>query len=195
MTLFEEAPDRVVVLLGHGEVAAPLIGRFEPVFIPIPVHPVAEANRLIRLNAGELVHALLTERNEPVDAREAVIRHEIFNVLLRPYTEFFFTLHLNPKPLAIEAVLIAQVVSGHGKIAAVSVFVRTAPGMVYAHRIVSRDRSVEERPFRLVTTLFPEQLEGTYALPKIEDRSFEVRKVDFRSNLVKVRPHSRKTRV
>jgi hypothetical protein len=84
MTLLEEAPDRVVVLLGHGEVAASLIRRFQPVFIPIPVHPVAEANRLFRLNAGELVHALLTERNEPVDAREAVIRHEIFNVLLRP---------------------------------------------------------------------------------------------------------------
>ena len=47
--------------------------------------------------------------------------------------------------------------------------------------------------FGLSRFFSPEELKGTYALPKIQDRSFEARKIDFRGNLVKVRPHSGKT--
>ena len=83
-------------------------------------------------------------------------------------TKFLLDLDLDPQPLAIEAVLVAQLVAGHGEVAAVGVLVRAAPGVVDAHRIVGGDRPVEERPFRLAAILFPEQLEGTYTLPKIE---------------------------
>ena len=59
MALLEEAPDRVVVLLRHGEVAARSSGGLAQSSSSVPVHPVAEADRLLGLNAGELVHAVL----------------------------------------------------------------------------------------------------------------------------------------
>src|SRR5262245_57379579 len=83
--------------------------------------------------------------------------------------------------------------SGHGKVAAVGIFVCTAPGMVHTHWIVRGNRAVEKGPFLLAVILFPEQLKGSYPPPKIEDRSFEARKVDFRGNLVEVRLHAGKT--
>src|SRR5262245_57305904 len=70
MALLEEAPDRVVILLRHREVAAPLIGRLLPVLVSVPVHPVTEADRLFGLHLGELVHALFTEPHETVDGGE-----------------------------------------------------------------------------------------------------------------------------
>src|SRR5439155_23544492 len=62
VTLLEEAPDRVVVLLRHREVALALVRRPGPVRVgAVPVHPVAEADRLVRLDAGVLIDAGLAQ--------------------------------------------------------------------------------------------------------------------------------------
>ena len=39
--LFQKCPDRVIVFLGHGEVAASFIRRLGPVFFFVPIHPIA----------------------------------------------------------------------------------------------------------------------------------------------------------
>ena len=41
---------------------------------------------------------------------------------------------LDPQSLAIETVLVAQLVAGHGEVALVGVLVGPAPGMMDAHR-------------------------------------------------------------
>ena len=46
VALLEEAPDGVVVLLRHREVGV------------VPIHPVAQPDRLVGLNRGELEHSL-----------------------------------------------------------------------------------------------------------------------------------------
>ena len=84
--------------------------------------------------------------------------------------------------------------SGHGKIAAISILVCTAPRVVNAHRIIGSDRPIKEGPLGLVVILFAQELKGLRALPEIEDRSFEARKIDFRGNLVEARLHSEKIR-
>src|SRR5437899_988656 len=68
VALLEKGPDRVVVFLRHREVAAPLVSRLFPVLLAVPIHPVAEANGLLRLNLGELVHAFLAALHELIDA-------------------------------------------------------------------------------------------------------------------------------
>src|SRR4029079_72629 len=60
----EEEPDGVVVLVGVRVVAV------------VPVHPVAEADRLLGLDGGEALHAVLALLHELVDA-------ELEDVLLR----------------------------------------------------------------------------------------------------------------
>ncbi len=81
-----------------------------------------------------------------VDARVAVAGHEVLDVALALQPEFLLDLHFHPQPLAVEAVLVAEFVAGHGEVAVVHVLVGAAPGVVDAHRVVRGDRAVEEAP-------------------------------------------------
>src|SRR5262249_29887575 len=160
VALLEEAPDGVVVLLRHREIAAPQVGTLLPVLLVVPVHPVAEADRLLGLDLRELIDALLAQLHEAVDAGEAVAGDEVFDVALRAEAQLLLDLDLDPEALAVEAVLVAQLVAGHGLVALVGVLVGAAPGVVDAHRVVGGDRAVEEGPLILAAVLLAEALEG-----------------------------------
>ena len=82
VTLLEEAPDRVVVLIGHGEVATPRVRRLLPVHVAVPVHPVTEADRLLRLQPRERIHARFAEVHKAVDAGKRIPRDQVFDVAL-----------------------------------------------------------------------------------------------------------------
>src|SRR5262245_57941332 len=59
VAFLEKGPDRVVVSLGHREIRFALVGRPRPILVgTVPIHPVAQADRLIGLNAGVLVDAI-----------------------------------------------------------------------------------------------------------------------------------------
>ena len=92
--------------------------------------------------------------------------------------QFLLDLDLDPQPLAIEAVLVAQLVAGHGEVALVGVLVRPAPGVMDAHRVVGGDGPVEERPL-WSTGAGPQALEGTNALPRTQNGPLLSRKIDL----------------
>ena len=94
--------------------------------------------------------------------------------------QFFFDLDLDPEPLAVEAVLIALLVPGHGEVALIGVLVGPAPGVVDAHRVVGRDRAVEERPARLAAVLGPELFEDLALVPELQDGPLPGREIDLR---------------
>ena len=122
----QEVPDRVVVLVGHREVRV------------VPVHPVAQPDRLPGLDVGVLSDAGLAQLHEPLDA-------ELLDVALRFEAQLLLDLHLDPQPLAVEAVLVALAEPLHRLVALEQVLVGAAPGVVDAHGVVRGDRTVDER--------------------------------------------------
>ncbi len=104
----------------------------------VPVHPVAQADRLLGLHGGIVQHTLLAQ---PDKRRDAVG----FDVALALEVEIALDVHLDPQALAVEAVLPALILAQHGVIALVDVLVGAAPGVMHAHRVVGRDRAVEKR--------------------------------------------------
>ena len=66
------------------------------------------------------------------------------DVALALEAEFLLDFDLDPQALAVEAVLVALVLAEHGVVALEEVLVGAAPGVVNAHRIVGRDRPVDE---------------------------------------------------
>src|SRR5258708_5131619 len=84
VALLQERPDRVVVLLRHREIRLALPRRLGPVGVgAVPVHPHAEADRLIALSARKGINAILALGHELIDALELVARNEILDVALR----------------------------------------------------------------------------------------------------------------
>ncbi len=191
MALLQKRPDGVVILLGHSEIRLALVWRFGPILIGnVEVHPIAEPDRLIGLNAGELIDPVLAHLHELGNGSHAVSGYEVLDVAFRFHPnaavfELFFNLDLDPQPLTVEALLIAQFMAGHGEIALVDILVRPAPGMMHAHRIVGSDGTIEKRPFRLAAILFAEFGKGVNLLPEIENELFLRGEIDLRFNLVK----------
>ena len=128
----------------------------------VPVHPHAEADRLLRLARGVGQDALLAERDEPVDA-------ERLDVALAREPEVALDVDLDPQALAVEAVLEALVLAEHGVEPLVEVLVRPSPGVVDAHRVVGRDRAVEEAPARSAGVLGAQSGEGPPFTPYVEE--------------------------
>ena len=122
---FEEQPDGVVVLIGHRVVGV------------VPVHPVAQADRLLRLHGGVGQDALLAALHEPGDA----IR---LDVALVVKAQLLLDLDLDVQALAVEAVLVALLEALHRLEALEDVLIRAAPGMVHAHGVIGRDRPIQE---------------------------------------------------
>ncbi len=176
VALRQEAPDQVVVLVAEREVRAaelrhpqPARRASPPVSVTgppgpdqgrrggrvraqqvaqaaqlvgvVPVHPVAEPDRLLRLACRERQHALLAQAHELGDP-------VLLDVALRGEAEVALHVDLDPEALAVEAVLPALVLAAHGVEALEDVLVGSTPGVVDAHRVVGRDRPVEEAPPR-----------------------------------------------
>ena len=144
VTFFQEAPDGVVVGLGHGEIAAAVIGWFVPVFWFVPIHPVTEPNTLICLDPGKFVDACLAQIDELIDGSEGVAWDKVLDIFFAFEAEFFFDFDLDPKALAIEAVLIAEFVALHGVVALEGIFVGAAPGVMDTHWVVGGDGAIEK---------------------------------------------------
>src|SRR5262249_2296341 len=167
------------VLLRHGEVRLPLVRALRPVLIgAVPVHPVPEPDALFSLHAREAVDPLLARTHEPVDARLGVPRDEVLDVSLVVELQFLLDLDFPPQPLAVEPLLVAEFVAGHREVAVVGVLVGAAPGVVDAHRVVRRDRAVEERPAGLAAVQLLPLLENALPVPEREDRPLQGGEID-----------------
>jgi hypothetical protein len=163
VALLQELPDGVVVLVRHRVVGV------------VPVHPVAEPDGLLGLDGGELADALLALLHEAGQA-------ELLDVTLALEAEFLLHLHFHPEPLAVEAVLVAQLASLHGVEALVAVLVGAAPGMVELHRVIRRDGAVQERPARTVPVLLAQGFEGALLLPQLEHPVLQLDEGDARGH-------------
>src|SRR4029077_12073865 len=102
-------------------------------------HPVAEPDRLLRLDRGEVRHPVLALLYELVDP---VLK----DVLLRREAVFLLDLHLDPEALRVEAVLVALLLAEHRVEALERILVRAPPRVVHPHRIFPVNRPVDERP-------------------------------------------------
>ena len=185
VALLQEAPDGEIVFLGHREVRLPLVRALGPIFIAaVPVHPEAEADRLFRLHAGKAIDAVLALLHEAIHRRFDVARHQVLDVALALEAEFLLDLDLDPEALAIEPLLVAEFVAGHGEVAVVGVLISSTPGMMHAHRIIGSDRPIEKRPARLALVLGLELFERANALPEGEHGALELGEVGLGINLL-----------
>src|SRR5262249_53290171 len=150
----------------------------------VPVHPVAEPDRLRRLDAGELIDALLAQADELVDAEEDVAGDEILDVALALELQLLLDLDLDPQALAVEAVLVALVAAEHGVVALEGVLVSPPPGVVDAHRVVRGDRPVEEGPDRPVRVPCAQLVEDLVRLPERENLALLGREIDLLIHLL-----------
>ncbi len=196
VALGQEAPDQVVVLVAEGEVAATEIGHAEPsdehldgvgdrpvraldrrlgpwrfgeqlgeapqLIGVVPVHPEPEALALLSLAGRVRQDALLAEADELGDP-------EGLDVPLAGEPEITLDVHLDPQALAVEAVLVALVLAEHRVEALEHVLVGPSPGMVDAHRVVRRDRAVEEAPAWFAGQLGSEPGERAPLAPELQD--------------------------
>src|SRR5205085_1321910 len=156
--LGEEAPDVLDVRVREGEV------------VVAPVHPLAEALRLLGHHADELRDALLAALGE---LGEAVL----LDLALRVQPELLLYLDLDPEALAVVAVLVALVEAAERLVALEDVLQRPTPGVMDAHRVVGRDRPVDEAPASLAAVLLAQPLEGPLLLPALEHVALEPRMI------------------
>src|SRR6266571_8010340 len=123
---FDDAPDGVVVLVGHREVRI------------TPIHPLAETDALFGDDSGELQNAIFAALIEFGDA-------VLLDIAFAAESELFFDFDFYPEALAIKTVLPALIEAVHGFIALVQVLVGAAPGVMNGHGVVGGDRPVNER--------------------------------------------------
>ena len=128
----------------------------------VPVHPHAEPDRLLGLAGRVGEDPLLAQAHEAVDP-------VVLDVALRGEAEVALDVDLDPQALAVEPVLVALVLAEHRVEALVEVLVGAAPGVVDAHRVVGRDRAVEEAPARAAGVLRAEAGERAPVAPLGED--------------------------
>jgi hypothetical protein len=155
VALLQEAPDVGDVRVGHREVR------------PLPVHPLAEPLGLPGLHARVLGDAIAAGAHEALQA----VR---LDVAFRVQAERLLDLDLDPQALAVEPVLVAQLLAEAGVVALEQVLQRAAPRVVGAHRVVRGDRPVEERERRPAGAQLAQLLERALALPAIEDPVLEL---------------------
>src|SRR5262245_3720717 len=154
VALLQEAPDVLDVRVREGEV------------VVAPVHPLAEPLRLADHHADIARDALLAALGELGDA-------VLLDLALGVEAELLLDLDLDPQALTVEAVLVALVVTARGPVALEDVLQRPAPGVVDAHRVVGRDRAVDEAEPRAAGVLLAEALERPLLLPPLEHLPLE----------------------
>ena len=119
-----------------------------------------DCRRLHRRVLGDAVAAGAHELVEAV----------LLDLALRVQPERLLDLDLDPQALAVEAVLEPLVAAAHRLVALEEVLQRPAPRVVHAHRVVGRDRAVDERERLAAADLLAQPLERPFALPQLEDR-------------------------
>ena len=141
-----------------------------------PIHPLTHTDGALRDRGRRPIDAGAAGFREPGDA----VR---LDVALAVEVELTLDLHLDPKALAIEAVLVALVVSLHGLVTLVDVLVRTRPCAVHPHALdVRGDRTIEELEARPAGVLLPEEVEAPLALPEIEHAVVDLGQVELRAD-------------
>ncbi len=167
VALFEKVPDRVVVLVGHRVVRV------------VPVHPVAEPDRLIGDALGIFPDALLAAIDELGDA----IR---FDIALALESELFFDLDFDPETLAVEAVLISLLFAEHGLEALEEILVGATPAVMDAHRVIGGHWAVDESvAFRGALVAFQVRLHDPFLGPPGEDLPLHGGEIGFGDNFLK----------
>src|SRR5439155_9128529 len=152
----EEAPDVLDVRVREG------------VVVVVPVHPHAEPLRLLGDHLGEAGDPLLAARGELGDP-------VLLDLSFRVQPQGLLDLDLDPQALAVEPVLVALVEASKRLVALKHVLERPAPGVMDAHRVVRRDRAVDEAEALRATILLPEAVEDALFLPPRQHRSLERR--------------------
>src|SRR5262249_46712255 len=97
---------------------------------------------------------------------------------LRLLPQLLLDLHLDPQALAVEAVLVALRSAEHGAITLEDVLVGPAPGVVDSHRVIGRDRAVDERPAGLRSVLLDQLAEDLLPFPEREDLALQSWKIN-----------------
>jgi hypothetical protein len=150
----QEPPDVLDVRVAEGEV------------VGSPVHPLPEALRsLCQLGRrpDHLLAAAARELREP----------ELLDLALRVEAELPLDPDLDPQALAVEAVLVALVMTAQRLVPLEDVFQRPPPRRVHGERLVGRYRTVDEAEPRSLRVLLAEPAEGLLALPTIQHLPLE----------------------
>ena len=150
----EEAPDVLDVRVREREV------------VVSPVHPLPEplaAAGQLRRRPDHLLPATARELGQAV----------LLDLRLRVEPELALDAHLDPEPLAVEAVLVPLLESPHGLVALKDVLERPAPRRVHGERLVRRDGPVDEAEPRPAAVLLAKLLERPVALPDVENLALE----------------------
>ncbi len=136
----------------------------------VPVCPHSESDGLLRLEGCVLENPLLALLDELCDA-------VLLYVPLRLEAELPLHLDLDPEALAVEAVLVADLVAPHELVAGPEVLVGPPPGVVDPHGVVGGDGAVDEAPVGPALLHLDALLEGPGILPELEYLPLEPRQV------------------
>ena len=142
------------------------VGVRERVVVVVPVHPHAEAARLLCDHLRELRDPLLAALGE---LREAVL----LDLALRVQPERLLDLHFDPETLAVETVLVPLVESPKRLVALKDILQRPSPGVVHAHGVVGGDRPVDEAEARPAAVQLTKRGERSFVVPPLENLELE----------------------
>ncbi len=113
----------------------------------------------------------------------------MFNILFTLEIHLLLDFHFHPESLAVEAILIAQIVPFHGMVSLEDVFVSAPPSMVNTHRIIGCNRTINEGPFLLAVIRRYQFLEDIIFFPVIEHFMLKSYKIDFWINFFQHRSY------
>src|SRR5262249_8908700 len=146
------------------------VGVAERVVVGAPVHPLPEPLRApdqLRRRPDDDLPAL----------RRELLQAVVLDRALRVQPELALDPDLDPKALAVEAVLVALVEPAQRLVALEDVLERPAPRRVDRELLVRRDRPVDEAPARPAAIPLAETLEDVLPLPPVEHLDLEGRVV------------------
>ena len=114
-----------------------LVGQHAQFIWVVPVHPVAQTDRLFGLLGSAAQHPLFAQTNELLDAHR-------LDIMLVLEIQRFLNVHLDPQALAIESVLPAFIMALHGLVTTPQVLVSAAPGVVHPHWVIGCDGAIDK---------------------------------------------------
>ena len=117
---------------------------------------------MLRLSSGEAENSAFALVDKVIDA-------VFINGGLGAEPQLFFDFDFDPQALAVETVLVSQVVACHREEALVRVFVGAAPGVVNSHRVIRGDGAVEKTPAFAASVLVTKLPEGLLTLPEVQN--------------------------
>ncbi len=145
---------------GLGWVFHQLLRKPAQVVRVVPVHPVAKANGLLGLHGRVAQDARLAFAHK-------LFETVVFDILLALEAHLLFDFHLDPQTLAVEPILVAQLAAAHRPEALEKILIGASPAMMRPHRVVGRDRSVDERPGWVVFVQVTQLSKGVRTFPEL----------------------------